>query len=80
VAQHLGETQEARAAFEAVVEATDVTRARLNRLDVLAVPALTALGRNSGDLAEQLESVRVNLGDDIDGRLVRRALTIGEGR
>jgi len=80
VAQRLGETQEARAALEAVVEATDVTRARPDRLDLLAIPSLTALGRDGGDLAQQLESVRANLGDDIDGRLLRRALSVAEAR
>ena len=43
--QRLGEPDRARAAFEAVIDATGQTAARAGRLDVLAIPALVALGR-----------------------------------
>jgi tetratricopeptide (TPR) repeat protein len=45
----LGEPERARAAFEAVVTATGQTEARADRLDLLAIPSLAALGR-SGEL------------------------------
>jgi hypothetical protein len=41
----LGQRDLARAAFEAVVDATDLTEEPTDRLDLLAIPALTALGR-----------------------------------
>jgi tetratricopeptide (TPR) repeat protein len=75
-AQHLGERDEARAAFEAVVEATDLTRARPNRLDLLVIPSLTALGRDPSEVTARLAPQRANLGDDLDGRLLLRALSV----
>ena len=45
VEQQLGEPDGARAAFEAVVDATGQTNARADRLDLLAIPSLVALGR-----------------------------------
>ena len=43
--QRLGERDRARAAFQAVVDATGPTEARADRLDLLAIPSLAALGR-----------------------------------
>ncbi len=47
VEQRLGESDLARAAFEAVVDATGNTDARSDRLDLLAIPSLAALGRTN---------------------------------
>ena len=44
-AQRLGEWDEARSAFEAVVDGTDLTDADPDRLDLLAIRSLAALGR-----------------------------------
>jgi len=41
----LGEPERARAAFEAVLGATGQTDARADRLDLLAIPSLAAVGR-----------------------------------
>jgi len=45
VEQQLGAPDHARAAFEAVVAATDQTGVSADRLDLLAIPSLAALGR-----------------------------------
>jgi tetratricopeptide (TPR) repeat protein len=79
-AQRLGKVQEARAAFEAVVEATDLTRARPSRLDLLVIPSLTALGRDAGDLSRQLADERAKLDDDLDSRLLLRSLSLAVSR
>jgi predicted negative regulator of RcsB-dependent stress response len=42
----LGEPGRARAAFESVIDATGRTDARADRLDLLAIPSLAALGRS----------------------------------
>jgi predicted Zn-dependent protease len=45
VTQKLGQQAEARDAFEAVIDATGQTGASADRLDLLAIPSLAALGR-----------------------------------
>jgi len=45
VAQRLGEADQARSEFEAVVDATDLAAADPSRLDLLALRSLAALGR-----------------------------------
>ena len=45
VEQRLGERERAQAAFEAVVDATGQTDSNADRLDLLAIPSLVALGR-----------------------------------
>ncbi|MGD2218160.1 MAG: hypothetical protein PVJ64_15490, partial [Gemmatimonadales bacterium] len=47
VEQRLGEPGPARAAFEAVVEATGETDSHADRFDLLVIPALAALGRTA---------------------------------
>ena len=49
VEQRLGERDRARAAFEAVVDATGETDSNADRLDLLAIPSLVALGRGRTD-------------------------------
>jgi tetratricopeptide (TPR) repeat protein len=75
-AQRMGNSDEAVAAFEAVVEATDPTLARTTRLDILVARALEALGRETGAVAERVAPERASLGNDPESRLISRALTI----
>jgi tetratricopeptide (TPR) repeat protein len=58
----LGEDDRARAAFEAVVDATGPTEGIADRLDLLAIPALTALGR-----AEELRTMTYETGTELGG-------------
>ncbi|UCG87912.1 MAG: DUF5107 domain-containing protein [Gemmatimonadota bacterium] len=51
VEQRLGDRDRARAAFEAVVDATGQTGTRAAMLDLLAIPSLAALGRAETALA-----------------------------
>jgi tetratricopeptide (TPR) repeat protein len=78
-----GNRAAAREAFEAVVGATGSIDSPLRRLDLLAIEALRALGRNAeADAAEDshepaLEALRTGLAGDVEGRLIARALAFG---
>ncbi len=79
--RHLGKDSEARGHFQHVV---DVTRAAsspgapVSRLDLLAIPALQALGQkpDRSPLAQAPDSSF----RDLEGRILRRALALGETR
>jgi tetratricopeptide (TPR) repeat protein len=107
VEQRLGEPDRARAALEAVVDATGLVGANADRLDLLAVPSLAALRRSDelsvmwsdtetdvgrlgsemiriletgGDLSQisaRLAAEHSALFDDLLGRMLVRALTLG---
>ncbi|NIN11722.1 MAG: DUF5107 domain-containing protein [Gemmatimonadales bacterium] len=71
----LGEPEHARAAFEAVVDATGRTGAEANRLDLLTIPSLAALGRT-----DELRTVWTDRDTDVGqfaGAMIR-ALESGE--
>jgi hypothetical protein len=90
--ERLGNEAEARAAYEAVVDATEDLRgaggagSRLTRLDLLAISALEALGR-SGEVEEinrasgsEFQALSARLNDDLEGRMILRALSSGGGQ
>ncbi len=60
VEQRLGERDRARAAFEAVVDATGQTDASADRLDLLAIPSAAALGRT-----DALRAIWTNTATDV---------------
>jgi len=90
VEERVGNEAAAREAFEAVVEGTKGMSGlaeagpppnRLDRLDLLAFPALNALGRPAAEPHEslsQLESEFPHLFSDLEGRMLLRALTLKE--
>ncbi|MGD8319030.1 MAG: DUF5107 domain-containing protein [Gemmatimonadota bacterium] len=79
--RRLGREDDARDAFQRVVDATQTATANGapgSRLDLLAIPALAALGQapDRGPLTEAPDSVF----QDLEGRILRRALTLGDLR
>jgi tetratricopeptide (TPR) repeat protein len=104
VEQRLGEPDRAREAFEAVVAATGRTGVSADRLDLLAIPSLAALGRTDalreiwsdtgtavgrfasgliramengedvGEVVARLALEHSTLFDDLEGRMLLRAL------
>jgi tetratricopeptide (TPR) repeat protein len=75
VERRLGREDRARAAFQAVVDATGPTDARTDRWDLLATPSLAALGRADSQATEAARQAAESF-DDLDGRMLRRALTL----
>ncbi len=85
VEQRLGESESPRAAFEAVVDATGKVSTSADRLDLLVIPSLVALGRTTelrviwrdtdtevGQLAAEIMSA-VESGDEISDVTTRVA-------
>jgi len=72
--QRLGNVTDARAHFEAVATATPAP----SRLDLLAIPARSALGQSVD--RRPLDDAPSTLFEDVEGRILRRALSLGEER
>jgi tetratricopeptide (TPR) repeat protein len=83
VEERLGNEAEARAAYELYLEATGDIGPPLRQLDLLAETALRALGRDAeadGLLSEfrsESQSLQATLQDDLEGRMIDRALKLG---
>ena len=76
----LGNEAAARAAFQAVVDATGELDRPLTRLDLLVIPSLEALGRTDeaaelvGTRGPELDALYAELDTDLDGRMILSAL------
>ena len=76
-------TEQAREAFEAYLTATGEVGSPVQPLDLLAVEALRALERTSEAEAiletygSQLDAARSALGNDLEARMIQRALNLG---
>jgi tetratricopeptide (TPR) repeat protein len=79
--RRLGHGAQARAHFQHVIDATREARADGapgSRLDLLAIPALQALGKETD--TRPLAQAPDSLFQDLEGRILRRTLTLGETR
>jgi len=74
--QQLGEQDRARAAFEAVVTSTGRTSVSANRLDLLVIPSLAALGR-SFEIGEVWKDTETEVGR-LGGEMIRAIETGGD--
>jgi tetratricopeptide (TPR) repeat protein len=86
VEANLGNREQAKEAFEAYLAATGEVGSPVQPLDLFAVEALRALERRSeaeavlDTLGSQLEAARSALGEDLEARMIRRALNLGGNR
>ena len=82
--EELGHTDAAREAYQAVVDATGEINQAPRPLDLLAAPALEALGRTIGVGGlrrlggPDVETVRDGLSSTLEGRMILRALSLTE--
>jgi len=79
-----GNTEAAEEAFQAVVDATGALKGPPRSLDLLAAPALQALGRTMDVEGlrrfgnAEAKAVREGLSDSLEGRMILRALSLTE--
>ena len=76
VGQRLGQREQARAAFNAVVDATNFTEANPTPLDLLVIPSLSALGRDVSAASARLAGTRAEDAGGLAGQLLGRALEV----